>query len=66
MSIRSYRVNFRERWGVDTELWNTFWRNLELDLQDFGPREFYLGCSGFVSDYGVSVSGVAGKETSGD
>lgn len=62
--IRSYRVNFRTRAGIDTDLWNSFWKNVDLDLGDFlDPiRSYYLGVSGFISDYNIAVSGLAGKE----
>lgn len=63
MPIRSFRVNFRTRGGIDTEIWNSFWRDLELDLTEFSPRSYYLGSSGVVSDYDIAVSGIAGKET---
>lgn len=64
MGIRSYRVNFRTRAGIDAGLWNSFWTALEMDLDDFlDPlRDYYLGVSGFVSDYEIALSGVAGKE----
>lgn len=34
MTFRSFRINFRRRWSLDPEVWNTFWENLEADLLD--------------------------------
>ena len=68
MPIRTYRVNFRTRGGIDTRLWNTFFRNLEQDLDDItgsGAEPMlseYIGTSGLFYDYDIAVSGMAGKE----
>ena len=34
MGIRSFRINFRARGGIDPNLWNQFWNNLKYDLED--------------------------------
>ena len=68
MSIRTYRVNFRTRDGINTSLWNSFFRNLEQDLEDItgsGTEPMlteYIGESGLIHDYNIAVSGMAGKE----
>jgi hypothetical protein len=68
MGIRSYRINFRTRGGIDPNLWNQFWTNLWYDLQDVigsGLEPFLsedLGTPDFLSKYDIAVSGMAGKE----
>lgn len=57
-------MNFRTRGGIDPNLWNQFWGNVEADLQDTiaEARSHYLGVSGFAYTYEVALSGIAGKE----
>jgi hypothetical protein len=64
VAIRTFRKNFRTRSGLSPDLWNSFWTDLSLDLQDFidPVRSYYIGVSGFVSSYEIVLSGIAGKE----
>ncbi len=69
MAIRTFRPNFRTRAGVDPDLWNRFFRDLELDILDMlSPsgsdplREVDLGTNEFFDDYDVAVSGLVSKE----
>lgn len=65
MKTRTFRVNFRTRGGIDPNLWNEYWSNVEDDLSDLlsETRGYYLGVSGFVAHHGVALSGIAGKES---
>jgi hypothetical protein len=69
MGIRSFRINFRTRAGVDPFLWNQFWNNLEEDLNDIigsGAEPILdedLGVPDFLDLYDIAVSGMAGKES---
>ena len=68
MSIRTFRSNFRTRGGIDTQLWNRFFRDLERDLNDLVGsgtdllRDVDLGVPDFLDQYDIAVSGLAGKQ----
>lgn len=69
MALRSFRVNFRTRGGIDPNLWNQFWTNLKEDLTDIAGSgsvdsvlTFDVGEEEFLSDYEIAISGMAGKE----
>lgn len=67
MGIRSFRVNFRGRGGIDPHLWNQFWNNLKYDLDDIigsgvEPMvEVDLGIEDFLDKYDIAVSGMVSK-----
>ncbi len=68
MPLRSFRVNFRTRGGIDPAIWNQFWRNAWYDLNDLVGsgveviRSYEVGEEDFMDQYDVAVSGMAGKE----
>lgn len=67
MGIRSFRVNFRGRGGIDPNLWNQFWDNLHYDLNDIigsglEPMiEEDIGIADFLNKNEIAISGMVSK-----